>query len=96
MRRFFVQAVCDKCGCNSFKIAKTTEGANKKDMIYKETLFHDGYGWDLNTFHIVCARCKSKNKDKFEVEQIGRKEQQRTIHKGESGCKEGEKALPLV
>lgn len=67
MTKFRVTAFCKKCGNKTFIIKKISEGESEDNVLIRETMCHDGFGWDLNTFDIVCSKCKSVNLDRFEV-----------------------------
>jgi len=54
---------CKKCGSDSVIVEKFLEYNNEDEyrrQIIKETLCHDGWGWDLNTFTVKCAKCGEK------------------------------------
>jgi len=60
MKLLRVVVKCPKCGSKEVTIEKVfrynTEEERDK-IIIRETLMHDGFGWDLNTFTIKCAKC---------------------------------------
>jgi len=60
MKLLRVVVKCPKCGSEEVTIEKVfkynTEEERDK-IIIRETLMHDGFGWDLNTFTIKCAKC---------------------------------------
>ena len=60
---------CNKCDNESFLFRKLTEDKSEELLIYHETLCHDGFGYDLNTFEIICSKCKSVNSDIFKIQQ---------------------------
>ena len=60
MKLLRVVVKCPKCGSEEVTIEKVFRYSTKKErdyIIYRETLCHDGFGWDLNTFTIKCAKC---------------------------------------
>ena len=56
-----IYGYCKKCKNKSFRFEKKIE-----DEI-TEVLGHDGFGWDLNTFDIICSKCEGRNTDVFEI-----------------------------
>ena len=63
MERLRAVLKCPKCGSDEVVVEKYIKCGSKEDLeekLLKEILCHDGYGWDLNTFSIRCARCGSK------------------------------------
>jgi len=60
MKLLRVVVKCPKCGSEEVIIEKVFRYSTEKerdDIILRETLLHDGFGWDLNTFTIKCAKC---------------------------------------
>lgn len=64
-------AYCKKCENTTFYIEKEVEGKSEESILIQETLCHDGYGYDLNTFNIICRKCKSVNNDVFDFMKEG-------------------------
>ncbi len=50
-------ALCEKCNGISFELRKICEGQSLQSVLISETMCHDGMGWDLNTFDIICTHC---------------------------------------
>jgi len=48
---------CKHCKGKNITLQKIFEAENRKIGIECETLLHDGYGWDLNTFDFFCFDC---------------------------------------
>lgn len=49
---------CKKCKNTTFFLSKESKDyENEAEAVQYETLAHDGFGWDVNTFDIVCALC---------------------------------------
>ena len=65
--KFTINGKCKECGNKSFKLRKRVEGASKHKVVLNETLCHDGCGYDLNTFDIICSKCRKENTDVFEL-----------------------------
>ncbi|RLJ04555.1 MAG: hypothetical protein DRP08_01540 [Candidatus Aenigmatarchaeota archaeon] len=60
MKLLRVVVKCPKCGSEEVKIEKVLRYSTEEErdkIIIRETLCHDGFGWDLNTFTIKCAKC---------------------------------------
>ena len=60
MKLLRVVVKCPKCGSEEVKIEKVLKYSTEEErdkIILRETLLHDGFGWDLNTFTIKCAKC---------------------------------------
>ena len=55
--KVLIRAKCSKCKNNTFRIEKETEGKTKEAIAYCEILCHDGFGYDINTFKIICNKC---------------------------------------
>jgi hypothetical protein len=67
---------CSHCKNRSFRFEKDVEGQTEQDILMAETLCHDGYGWDLNSFSIICTKCGSVNTDVFSL--YKKKQEKRT------------------
>ena len=50
---------CAKCGSKKIMAEKLVEYTDWDKALIRETLMHDGFGWDLNTFDFKCAKCGS-------------------------------------
>ena len=58
---------CKTCGSNDIRLSrvvKKDEGETWHDVTLYETLYHDGFGWELDSFELTCAKCGG---DKIEV-----------------------------
>jgi len=66
-----VEIKCKKCGSNKFILRKKIhyEGSLKSALI-SELLCHGGFGWDVNTFDFVCAKCGAVNEDYVDVQEV--------------------------
>ena len=64
---FIAELKCSKCGNKEFKLSKKLKGNDKKTIIIQETLFHDGFGWELSTFDVECTKCKNIEDNTIEV-----------------------------
>ena len=60
-----IKGKCRECGNNTFKLEKAVEGKNETAIFIDGIFMHDGFGWDLNSFDIICSKCKSINEDGF-------------------------------
>ena len=50
---------CKKCGSRKITATKRVVYSDWDEAIIRETMMHDGFGWDLNTFDFKCAECGS-------------------------------------
>lgn len=66
---FKIRAKCGHCNNDSFKMEKKSEGISEDSVIIRETMMHDGFGYDLNTFNIICTKCGKKNSGRFFYEE---------------------------
>lgn len=62
-----IKARCKNCNNNSFRMEKKVEGKSENDILITETIMHDGFGYDLNTFDIICNKCNKINTDVFGI-----------------------------
>jgi len=63
MKRMRVVLKCPRCGSDKVVVEKIIEYESRDDLerkIIEETLCHDGFGWDLNTFSVKCGMCGEK------------------------------------
>jgi len=75
--KFSIEGICKECKNKKFKVIKLKEAKDKEELIYHETLCHDGYGYDLNTFDIICCKCGGIDSIIFESKkQMGEKNEQ--------------------
>lgn len=63
---------CVKCGNQSFRFEKKVEGDNPDKIMMYEVLNHDGFGFDLNTFDIICEKCGRKDTDRFKLKKTNK------------------------
>jgi len=68
---YIAEIKCKKCGSNKFILRKKIhyEGSLKSALI-SELLCHDGFGWNVNTFDFVCAKCGAVNEDYVDVQEV--------------------------
>lgn len=66
--KLLAKVQCSKCKLDSVILTKHLEGFNREKIVHEETLCHDGYGWDINTFTPTCMNCNSS--EFIEVELI--------------------------
>ena len=52
---------CGDCGSKEIIVSKIVYYEDWEKALLRETLCHDGFGWDLNTFETRCAKCGSEN-----------------------------------
>lgn len=65
-----IKGFCKNCSNTKFEFSKISKGDNKNQIIINETLNHDGWGYDLNTFDVICSKCKEVNSDIFKFEEV--------------------------
>lgn len=59
--KYITDIKCKNCGNRIFRIKKVAYSDKEKEQYMQhEYLCHDGFGWDLNTFNIICSKCKSR------------------------------------
>ena len=54
---------CPRCGSDKVIVERYIKCRDEKEwerIVHREVLMHDGFGWDLNTFEIRCARCNAR------------------------------------
>ena len=53
---------CKKCGGREFRIERNVEYEGSwHSAVMHECLAHDGFGWELEDFDLICTKCGSVN-----------------------------------
>lgn len=59
-------AKCKKCGGIEFRLSQVVEKEKRKtwkDIEINKAIMHDGFGWELEDFDMICTKCGSKESE---------------------------------
>ena len=68
--KVLIRAKCSECENNTFRIEKEIEGKTMELITYHEILCHDGFGYDINTFKIICDKCGKTSEEHYYIKEL--------------------------